>query len=472
MKKVTVYLLSALVLVLLSVLGLGAWQTVQAGGLTPTPTVSANAYQTSAVRKGSLSISAAGSGSTTALQTYDLAFSTSGTLAELKVQLGDQVSSGEELASLDTLAELQQAVANAELALQSDQKTLAELQSGGAAALAQALADQAAAEEALATAQNNLHDPHDWRCPDAITDSYYQQYLAALVAARPWQARLATDEASDKQYVLMNLNPILKKMQLAYQNYTYCQAYTAQEITDSQAALQVAQANLAAAQAAYESLKANEGVDPEKLALSQAAVKKDQLSLKQARLALQGATLSAPAAGTVTAVNGSVGQAVDTSTLLSIADPASLAVQASIDEADLGSVALGCPVEVSFTALAGKTFSGQVTQISPSLASSNGASTLPIQVRLDSGQLEGVSLPLGASATVTVTCAKTDNALLIPALALQKANDGSQYVYVLNAQNQAEKRTVTTGITNGVSVEILSGLKESEKVITSEVNIP
>ena len=466
-------LLLLLLLVVGAAAGLGAWQTVQANWLSPTATpTAASGYQTSAVRKSSLAISVMGNGKTVAVQSYDLAFAVSGTLASLNVQAGDLVSTGQQLASLDSTAALKLTIANNQLALQTAQLSLDDLLNGGPAALASALADQSAAEAALVKAQNNLHDPHDWRCPDNITNAYYQQYLSALADARPWQALLEKATESQKQYYLMNLNPILKKMDLAYLNYTYCQAYTPAEIASSRANLQAAQANLAQAQAVYQALQKNDGIDPTQLALSKAKVKDAAQKLSTSEQDLQGAALLAPTAGTVTVVNGAVGQASGTGTFLTIVDTSSLAVQAAIDETDLSSVALGCPAQVSFSGLSGKTFSGKVSEIDPTLVSSNGASSLQIQVALDSGQLNGVTLPLGATAVVTVTCAQTQNALLIPALAIQQAVDQTHFVYVLNAQNQPEKRAIEIGLTNGVTAEILSGLQENEKVITSEVKLP
>jgi RND family efflux transporter MFP subunit len=473
MKKRKVFFLVVLVIGLLAVIGLGTWKTVQAGWLNPTPTVAANGgYTVSAVRKGSLAISVLGNGKTVAVQSYDLAFAVSGTLAELKVQVGDQVSAGQELASLDTLDSLNQTIANNQLALQTAQKSLDALLNGGEAALAQALADQSAAAAARVEAQNDLHDPHDWRCPDNVTAAYYKQYEDALVLSRYWQGFMSNAKPSEISYYQMIINPILKKMNLAYENYTYCQAYTPQEIADSQANLQVAQANLAQKQAVYQALLKNNGIDLTQRALAEAQVKDAQQALTQSEQDLQGATLRAPAAGTVTAVNGSIGEITSTGTFLTIVDLTDLEVQATIDETDLSGVGLNCPAQVSLTSLPAKKLSGKVTKIEPVLVSSGGASVVQIKVALDSSSLNGATLPLGGAAAVIVTCSQTQNALLIPAAAIQQNSDAAQFVYVLNAQNQPEKRTVTVGLTNGVTAEILSGLQENEKVIPSEVKLP
>jgi multidrug efflux pump subunit AcrA (membrane-fusion protein) len=81
----------------------------------------------------------------------------------------------------------------------------------------------------------------------------------------------------------------------------------------------------------------------------------------------------------------------------------------------------------------------------------------------------GKTLPLGMSAAVEVTCKQAKNAIVVPAQALYEPAGQSAYVYVLNAQDQPEKREVEIGLRTVASAEVKSGLSEGEKVITSTV---
>jgi RND family efflux transporter MFP subunit len=458
-------------LVLLAILlgaGAGVWQTAQASKASATATP--NAYQTSTVRKGDIAITVSGTGKAVASNSIDLAFSNSGNIATLNVQVGDTVKTGQVLAVLDTITTLEKAVTDAQLTLQVAEMNLAALKT--TAATAKALAAQAAAQSALADAQNALRTAHDWRCPDSTTSAYYQAYLDAVMEARPWQALLAKANDVQKQFYLEKLNPILKKMDLALLNYNYCQAYTPAEITAGQANLQSATANFEKASAVYTTLKSNNGIDPTALAVDEAAVSNANIQLSKAQDDLKAATMTAPMDGTITYLSGAVGQPAGSAKLLTIVDATTLAVKATLDEVDLTNVAIDCPASVSFSMLTGIAFSGKVSEISSALVSSNGASMLETLISLNAEQTSSKRPALGATAAVEVTCQQAKNVLVIPVLALKETTGQTGTVYTLNSLGQPEKRAVEIGINTGVTVEILSGLTEGEKVIISEVKIP
>ena len=465
------WIIALVLLAILLAAGAGVWQTAQASkaSATATPT---SAYQTSTVRKGDIAITVSGTGKAVASNSVDLAFSSSGNIATLNVQVGDTVQTGQVLAVLDTITTLEKAVTDAQLTLQVAEMNLAALKTNASAATAKALAAQAAAQSALADAQNALRTAHDWRCPDSTTSAYYQAYLDAVLEARPWQALLAKADDVQKQFYLEKLNPILKKMDLALLNYNYCQAYTPAEITAGQANLQSATANFEKASAVYTTLKSNNGIDPTTLAVDEAAVANANIQLSKAQDDLNAATMTAPMDGTITYLSGAVGQPAGSAKLITIVDTTTLAVKANLDEVDLTNVAIDCPASVSFSMLTGIAFSGKVSEISPALVSSNGASMLETLISLNAEQTSSKRPALGATAAVEVTCHQAKNALVIPVLALKETTGTSGTVYTLNSLGQPEKRAVEIGINTGVTVEILSGLTEGEKVIISEVKIP
>ncbi len=430
------------------------------------------AYPTTTVRRGNLSLNASGGGNLIAAQTINLGFATSGKIATLNVQQGDHVKSGQVLAELSGIEQLKVNIQNQQLAVQVAQKALDDLQANAAGQMAQALATQASSQAAVATAEAGVHYQGDPRCDPSKTETYYYQWLYAQKVVDYWQGLLDNPNTGyGKQYIQQNLNPAVRIRDLALYNYTYCQGYTPQEIQASQASLQKAQVDAQQAQNTYKTLQQNQGIDPNTLQLDQAQLQNAEAQLVNAQQQLTGATLVAPLDGVVTAVNGAAGLPAGKGSIITIADINHPQVQVNIDETDLGSFAAGCSAQVTFNALAGKVFAGTVTQVAPTLVTVNNAPEAQGVITLNTLPAGG-SLPLGADATVNVSCKGVQNALLVPVQALVQRTGQPPYVYVLNAQGQPEKRTVEIGLQTSASIEIRSGLNEGERVITNPNLVP
>ena len=79
------------------------------------------------------------------------------------------------------------------------------------------------------------------------------------------------------------------------------------------------------------------------------------------------------------------------------------------------------------------------------------------------------TLRIDMTAQVSVLLQQAKGALLVPAVALgPKTRDGERVVRVVDAQGQPQPRKVKVGINNGASAQILSGLKEGERVVVGE----
>ena len=486
-KKRNPLILVVLALLVVAGLGAGIWRAVDAGaidagaiyagslpllqGLTPKSTATSSAYQATAVRQGDILLTISGSGQVITLTSRDLSFPTSGTIAALNVTVGQTVSKGEVLATLGGVDDLKLQISQQKVALAAAQKALDDLQANSGTALAQAQYNLAAAQKALATTQANLHLKGDARCVSSKTEAYYQSYVQIKSFVDTWEGYLKGGTGYSQTYILQRLNPARIEEEKAYANWQYCQGYTDQEIQDAQIAYQLAQANLEKANATYTNMKANSGVDPLTLKIDQAAVKNAQSQLAMLQEELDGATIVSPIDGYVTVVNSAVGQAItpEDGAVIKVEDMLNPQVQVNIDETDMENFAAGCPVVVTFDSLTGQTFPGVVTQVEPSLVSVQSVSMVQGLVALERKQTaSGKTLPLGLSGTVEVTCQQVKGVLIIPAQGLYEQN-ASTYVYVLNAQDQPEKRTVEVGLKTVALAEIKSGLKVGEKVITSTV---
>jgi HlyD family secretion protein len=224
---------------------------------------------------------------------------------------------------------------------------------------------------------------------------------------------------------------------------------------------------------AYQALQAVAGVDPQEIAVAEARLEDAQFQLAQAQDELAGTILTAGMDGTVMAVNAEVGDEVSTDALITVSDLSHPLVQVTVDEADLKNFAVGCAANVTFDSLAGENFPGVVTEISPSLLTVRSVAMVQGLVDLEKEQsASGKRLPLGLQAVVEITCNEGSEVLYVPAQAVYTAQDGSAYVYTLDAQGQPEKHMVVVGVKTVVSAEIQDGLSEGEKIVISQVEEP
>jgi len=429
-------------------------------------------YQTTPARRGDLSQTTTGSATLAAGKTVDLGFSVSGSLAERNVQLGDRVAAGQVLAVLNEMDELKINLQNKEIALKTAQKNLEDLLAGGDQSLAQALASRAAAQAAYQEAKDNLHLKSDPRCDPQKTASYYFEYLYAQQRVAQWEDYLELGNTGyGTDFILYKLTPMRAERDAAYNNWKYCEGYTEQEILDSQADLKLAEANLRQAERVYQNLLAHSGIDPQELKIAEAEVKDAGLQYAKAQQDLAGAALTAPMDGTVIALNADPGDHVGSGAVITLADLDQPVVEVTIDETDLQNFAVGCSAQVVFDALPNRTFEGRVTQVTPILAAVRDVDVAQGLVELQEARLTPEkALPLGLMGSVDITCSQAQNVLLAPVSALYEPADEPPYVYILNSQGQAEKRSVEIGLKNAVSAEVRSGLSEGELIITAGID--
>jgi HlyD family secretion protein len=417
-------------------------------------------------RIGSLSSSVSGEGALLARQTAELSFPVSGTVAALHVQAGDKVAAGQLLAELEGQDALQVDLRTIELSLAEARKTLDALLDGQETTLAQAVADLSAAQSAYEQAQKDLHSPGDARCAQPLTESYYYEHILNQAEANYW-SYMMEGSGYGTDYLWHRYYQEQGESRLAYLNWKYCEGYTDQEIAESQAALQLAEASLGIAQADMDRLFENAGLDPQAVEIARAEVKNLELQLAQAQAALTGASLRAPFAGTVLSVAGSAGEAVGTDVFLVLADLEYPLLKVTVDETDLYGFAQGCDAQVVFTVAPERTFTGVVGTVYPSLSSMNRTSVLNGLVELDAAELApGRDWMPGMRGTVDISCVKAEDAVLAPISALVEEQDGSHTLFILDADGNPRKTSVEVGWQDSLYAEIKSGLQAGDLVLT------
>ena len=161
---------------------------------------------------------------------------------------------------------------------------------------------------------------------------------------------------------------------------------------------------------------------------AQDTLKIAQAQLDTAQHALDAATLKAPHAGVVTAINGTVGglpgAASGTSGsnyFIQIVDLSSLQVQANVNESDTANLKIGDAVTFTVNAYGDRQFKGTVSAISASGVTSSNVVSYPVNIDVDMKSANGANLLPGMTASVTITVLQHHNVLLVPVNAINFA---------------------------------------------------
>lgn len=176
----------------------------------------------------------------------------------------------------------------------------------------------------------------------------------------------------------------------------------------------------------------------------------------------------APIDGTIIVRTIEPGQTVNTTTdIVVISDM--LIVRASVDETDIGRVALGQRASISLDAHPEITVMGKVSRIFYESATSNNVTIYYVQIECD--HIPSV-FRSGMSANIEIIEKMSKDALLLPAEAVSSEN-GESYVMVKgngNGKSHPEKKVVTTGLSNNGMTEIKSGITENDTIIIVSKN--
>lgn len=448
------------VLILLVAGGGAAWYFKQnSDARTQVEAQAISRLQSSPVQRGDITVSASGSGSLVASQSIDLSFSTSGTVGELNVAVGDFVEAGDVLARLESADNLEAAVSSARYQLLEAQQELADLQDNADLSLAQAYADLVNAQIAYDDAVEANQRTANARCSEAVRTKYAQALDRATTKLNNINA---SDVGSDAWIDAKN------DFDTAQANFNYCAGYTNNEKTNAQAEEDLAKATLEDAQENYDQLTEAAGIDPDKLELVEAKLEEAQYLLDNAQEDLEGITLTAPFAGKITYLAAQAGTIVSSDNkYITLSDISTPTLDISMDQADLDKLVVGYPVTVTFDALDGQSFNGAVTQVDPELLSAGPFTAAQGQVQLDDASVKVVqTLPLGASATVTIIAAEVKDVLMVPTSALKELVDGGYAVVITGADGQQQEQAVEIGLQSEDYAEVLSGLTEGQLVST------
>lgn len=238
------------------------------------------------------------------------------------------------------------------------------------------------------------------------------------------------------------------------------------DVKQLQSTLEVCSGDLAEYKALLKEYEMTKEGDPAaSLTIAQQAASKEMAQLSKKSVEEQLATakegVKADFDGVVSEVTAVQGQtAAEGVQLFTIHNTDKLKVNLSVTKYDVQKLAIGQTAEIKIN---DKEYTGSVSKISR-IASVNasGAAVVDVEIHIDNPD---DTVILGMEAKVSVHTAEEKDILLIPSASVNYSSEGI-FCYVL-ADGKIEKREIETGISDEEFIQVLSGVKEGDKVVTN-----
>lgn len=166
--------------------------------------------------------------------------------------------------------------------------------------------------------------------------------------------------------------------------------------------------------------------------------------------------------GIITSTSYEAGDRLEvTGAILTYATAQDLRISVDVTQEDIVDLSVGDMVDITFTAYPEETYTGSIASINTT-ATSDYSNTVSytVEIAVD-GSLD--KLYAGMTADVVFVTEEKEDVLYVSRKAIVE-KDGKTYVYVDNGLGGKELEEVETGTTNGVDIEILSGLEEGETI--------
>lgn len=352
---------------------------------------------------------------------------------KISVSVGDQVKKGDILAVLDT--------SSLEKDMEQQKATMSTSDTSASLAVQQA-------SDSYETALDLYN--HNQNSDIVAAASQLDSAKSAL------QAEQNTYNADKFSYD----NGQLSKIEMDAETQKLAQAQEA--VTNDQktlnAAQEKAQQELRTAQSNYQD------------AVNKAADKSQQAALEKIQKSLDDCMITAPADGTVTESNATVG-AVPNGVLFKVEDPSSLEVVTQVKEIDVDQVKPGSKATITTDATGDTAIPAAVTSIAPAATeSTQGTGDVTFETKIAvTGQ--NPSLRIGMTARASIVLQQKSGVFVVPYDALLQKSDGSYTLMVAEKSSylyKVREVPVKTGLETDVSVEISgAGLKDGMQYVSN-----
>lgn len=222
-------------------------------------------------------------------------------------------------------------------------------------------------------------------------------------------------------------------------------------------------------------------------AIAQAAIQEITATIKQAEIEVNTAKTNlgytkilSPITGTVISIPVAEGQTVNanqtTPTIIQVADLSKMQIRPEISEGDITKVKVGMPIIFSTLSDPQKQYVTVINTIDPALTTltdneySESITNTKAVYFYANALVDNPDnkLRIGMTTQTEILVTEVKNVLLIPTTTLKP--EGNKVFVQLLKDNQVEKREVIIGLNDELNTEILSGLHEGEKVISSQID--
>lgn len=245
------------------------------------------------------------------------------------------------------------------------------------------------------------------------------------------------------------------------------------EVLTEKSKLESAKAQISTTDAQLKIIKYTDSND---LTVASEAVNQTKAALDIAKNNVSESIIISPSSGIILSINGKTGEVVSTSGtsqtqgeaqgFIVIANMDSITVESSVLEDDINVIKLKQSVEVNFNALQDETFTGVVTLISSNpIIDQSGIVTYKVYITIEKGN---ENIKLGMTAGLSFIIQQVKNVVIAPNEAIKRI-DGVSSVEILKSDGTSNFKKIETGLTDGINVEIKSGLKEGDKILIRKV---
>ncbi len=156
----------------------------------------------------------------------------------------------------------------------------------------------------------------------------------------------------------------------------------------------------------------------------------------------------------------------DGTTVAVVANMADLIFDGNIDETEVGRLIEGMPMTITIGALPDYSSQATLEYIAPKAVENNGSNQFEIKAALEVN--DTYTIRSGYSANAEITLQQALGVLAIPESGVEFEGDRT-YVYILNPDGTYTRTEITVGLSDGLNVEVKSGLKAGDKVRGNKV---
>lgn len=150
-------------------------------------------------------------------------------------------------------------------------------------------------------------------------------------------------------------------------------------------------------------------------------------------------------------------------TIAAIADVDKMIFEGKVDESEVGKIKEDLPLEITVGAIENKVFDAVLDYIAPKGKEENGAIQFEIKGTLN--KRDSIFIRAGLSANASIILARADSVLAVKEALIQFDDKTKKpFLEIATGNQQFERREIELGISDGIHVQVNSGIKEGEKI--------